>query len=193
MLSIYFHYFVIISPWKKMWLYMGKKIESPSPKNVLCQVWLELAVRFYRRRFLNVVNVLLILAIISLEKWDGHSFQQPWMSFTQGCYMESLVEINWLSSSGNKIKMWKVYRQTDGWTTDDGQQIRIAHLSLDELNTELCSWISTILMFNGYVITSGWCTCILLRDDASCLLSSTRYIIKRKTVSLKQNTHPRVL
>ena len=118
---------------------------------------LELAVRFYRRKFLNVVNGFLLFAIISLEKGDGHSFQQPLMSFIQGCYMASLIEIG-------------VYRQTDGWTTYDGQQIRKAHLSLDELNTELCLWISTVLMINGWSLVlcghfwmmylypfEGWC------------------------------------
>ena len=33
------------------------KIESPSPKDDLCQVWLKLAKWFWRKRFLNLVNV----------------------------------------------------------------------------------------------------------------------------------------
>ena len=33
------------------------KLESPSPKDALCQVWLKLAQWFWRRRFLNFVNV----------------------------------------------------------------------------------------------------------------------------------------
>ena len=33
------------------------KLESPSPKDNLCQVWLKLAQWFWRRRFLNFVNV----------------------------------------------------------------------------------------------------------------------------------------
>ena len=33
------------------------KLESPSPKNDLCQVWLELAQRFLRRNFFKFVNV----------------------------------------------------------------------------------------------------------------------------------------
>ena len=32
------------------------KVEYPSPKDVLCQVWLKLALWFWRRRFLNFVN-----------------------------------------------------------------------------------------------------------------------------------------
>ena len=33
------------------------KLESPLPKDALCQVWLKLAQWFWRRRFLNLVNV----------------------------------------------------------------------------------------------------------------------------------------
>ena len=33
------------------------KFESPSPKDALCQVWLKMAQWFWRRRFLNFVNV----------------------------------------------------------------------------------------------------------------------------------------
>ena len=33
------------------------KVESPSPKNALCQVWLKLVQWFLRRRFFNFVNV----------------------------------------------------------------------------------------------------------------------------------------
>ena len=33
------------------------KVESPFPKDTLCQVWLKLAQWFLRRRFLNFVNV----------------------------------------------------------------------------------------------------------------------------------------
>ena len=42
--SIYFHYFVIISPWKRGGGgFHLNKFESPSPKDAFCQVWLELA------------------------------------------------------------------------------------------------------------------------------------------------------
>ena len=33
------------------------KLESISPKDALCQVWLKLALWFWRRRFLNLVDV----------------------------------------------------------------------------------------------------------------------------------------
>ena len=45
------------------------KTESPSPKIALCQVWLKFAEWFWRRRFLNVVNVFsLFCNYLPLEK-----------------------------------------------------------------------------------------------------------------------------
>ena len=91
--SMYFHYFLIISPWKKAgpfiwiksnplhprmhcakfgWNFINvfslflnylhfrkgeafhlNKLESPSPKDALCQVWLKLAQWLMRRKFLK--------------------------------------------------------------------------------------------------------------------------------------------
>ena len=48
---MYFHNFVIMSPWKKdVALYLNK-FNFPSPKDALCQVWLKLAQWFVRRRW----------------------------------------------------------------------------------------------------------------------------------------------
>ena len=45
------------------------KHQSPSPKDALCQVWLKLAKWFWRRRFLNFVNVFSLFGnYLSLEK-----------------------------------------------------------------------------------------------------------------------------
>ena len=38
-----FHYFLIISPWKKNVALHLNKMESPSSKNDMCQVWSKLA------------------------------------------------------------------------------------------------------------------------------------------------------
>ena len=55
--SMYFRYFVIISPWNRLGaLHLNKHI-SPSSKDALCQVWLKLNQWFWRRRFLNFINV----------------------------------------------------------------------------------------------------------------------------------------
>ena len=55
--------------------------------------------------------------------WEGRgpSFEQTWIPFTQGSFVPSLVEIGPVVLE--KMKMWKVYRRTDGrtdrQTTDD--------------------------------------------------------------------------
>ena len=46
---MFFHYFVIISPWKKDGAFHLNKLEFPSPEDALCQVWLKLAQWFWRR------------------------------------------------------------------------------------------------------------------------------------------------
>ena len=46
--------------------------------------------------------------------WEGHgpSFEQTWIPFTQGYLVPILVEIGQVVLE-KKMKMWKVYRQTD--------------------------------------------------------------------------------
>ena len=44
-------------PWEKGRNLHFNKIDSPSPKDALCQVWLKLVHWFWRRKFLNFVNV----------------------------------------------------------------------------------------------------------------------------------------
>ena len=49
------------------------KLESPSPKDALCQIWLKLAQWFLRRRFLYFFNVFLLLRnYLPLEKGGAH-------------------------------------------------------------------------------------------------------------------------
>ena len=69
-----------------------KKLESPSPKDALWQVWLKLVQWFWRRRFLNFVNVIsLFHNYLPLEK--ENSFEQTWILITQGCFVPRLVQI----------------------------------------------------------------------------------------------------
>ena len=56
-LSMYFSLFPNYLPLEKGGALHLKKLESPSPKDALCQVWLKLAQWFWRRRFFNFVNV----------------------------------------------------------------------------------------------------------------------------------------
>ena len=91
------------------------KLESPSPKDALSQVWLKLAQWFLRRRFLKFVNVFSLFPYyLPLENNWGPSFEQTWIPFTQGYFVPSLVEFGPVVLE--KMKMWKVYRQTDRQT-----------------------------------------------------------------------------
>ena len=72
--------------------------------------------------FSNLFNVFsLFRNYLSLEKGRSPSSEQIWMPFTQGCFVQSLVEIGPVVLE-KKMKMWKVYRQTD--TPTDGQTDR---------------------------------------------------------------------
>ena len=53
------------------------KLDSPSPKDALCQVWFEMAKWFWRRRFLNFVNVFLLFCnYLPLEKGGALHFNK---------------------------------------------------------------------------------------------------------------------
>ena len=71
----------------------SNKLESPSSKNALCQVWLKLAQWFWRRGFFNVVNMFLLFCnYLPMEKsWALHLNKLE--SFTQEYFVSSLVEI----------------------------------------------------------------------------------------------------
>ena len=77
-------------PWEKGGALHLNKLESPSPKDALCQVWLKLAQWFWRKRFLNFVNVFSLLRIISPWKKAGPFI---WIPFTQGFVVPSFVKI----------------------------------------------------------------------------------------------------
>ena len=109
-----------------------KKLESPSPKDAFCQVWLKLAQWFWRRRFLQFVNVFFAISLLSpYGKGSGPLFEQILIiprRTTQGCFVQSLVEIDSVVFE-KKMKMRKVYRQTYRRTDDTQQTIRKDHLS----------------------------------------------------------------
>ena len=58
-------------PLEKGGVFHLNKLESPSHKDDLCQVWLKFAQQFWKRRFLNFINVFLLFhSYLPLEK-DG--------------------------------------------------------------------------------------------------------------------------
>ena len=103
----------------------------------LGHVWL-LVAQWFWRRFLNFNDEFLQFCLLSpLEKGRGSSFVQTWISSTQGCFVPSLVEIGWVVVK-EKMKMWKIYKQTDrrtdGKTTNDRRAEKLTRaFSTDEL------------------------------------------------------------
>ena len=74
-------------------LYLNK-IEYPSPKDALCQVWLNFIQWFLRRRFLKFVNVILLFRC-----------------YLPLCFVPSFVENGPLVLE--KKKIWRVYDDYD--------------------------------------------------------------------------------
>ena len=53
-----------------------------------------------------------------LWEWNGSSFEQTWIPFTQGCFVPKLVEIGSVVLE-KKVKMWNIYANAND---KDGQQ-----------------------------------------------------------------------
>ena len=131
--SMYFRYFVIIFPFKKGMALHLNKLESPPPKNALCQCWLKLAQWFWEEDFFfNFVNVFSLFrnylpldegVALHMNKLESSSHKdalcQVWLK---------LAQLIWR-------RRWKCEKNDndddDNNATGNGQiVIRKAHLSL---------------------------------------------------------------
>ena len=87
-----------------------KKLESPSPKDALCQVWIKLALCFLRRGFFNFVNVFsLFLNYLLLEKGGPlhlNKFESPshkdalcqvWLKLAQWFWRRRFFKLNFVN------------------------------------------------------------------------------------------------
>ena len=92
-----------LSPFEKGGAHHLNKLESPSTKDALCQVWLKMVQCFWRRRFLNFINVFSEFRNYLPWKRAGSFI---WNN-TQGCFVPSLIEIGPVVLE-KKMKMWKV-------------------------------------------------------------------------------------
>ena len=115
---MYFHYFLIISPWKRAGPFIWTNLNPFHPRMLCAKFGLNWTSGSGEEDFLISSMYFHYFVIISPWKGQGPSFEQTWISFTQGCFMPSLVEIGKVVLE-KKMKMWKVYRQTDGRTTDE--------------------------------------------------------------------------
>ena len=117
------------------------KFESPLSKDNLCQIWLELALGFWRR-FLNFVNVFLPFRnYLPLKKRRVPSYKQTWIPITQRCFVSNLVEIDPVVLEKN-MKMSQV-------TTDDQK-------SSNELSTQVIN-IKKHSLYIKSIWIQNWC------------------------------------
>ena len=83
----------------------------------------EIGLEFWRTRFLNFFNLFRYFRYFVPLKKGGLLCKQTWILITQECIV---FMFDWIlsSGSGEEMKMWIVYLQTDGRKTDrrDWQQ-----------------------------------------------------------------------
>ena len=129
-LSMYFCYFVIISPWNRVGLFIWTNLNPLHPRMLSAKFGWNWSSGSWEEGFIKFCQCNFTISPLSpLGEERGPAFEQTWIPSTQGCFVPSLVEIGQVILE-KKLKMWKVYRRTDRQTTDDRQQvIRKAHLS----------------------------------------------------------------
>ena len=86
-----------------------EKREFSSFKDALCKIWLKLAHRFWRRRFLISSMYFSYFVIISPWLKVFFSFEQIWIIFIQGCFVSSLVEIGPVILEKNVFSLFRYY------------------------------------------------------------------------------------
>mgnify|MGYP003688421365 CR=1 FL=1 len=91
-----------------------RKFEASSTKTALCQVWLKLAQWFWRRRFLNFINVFLLFCnYLSLEKCMTHHLRKLEFFSPKDALCQVWLKLAQLLGR----KRWKCEKFTDRWTT----------------------------------------------------------------------------
>ena len=111
-------------------------IEFPLPKDALYQVLLKVVKWFWRSKVLNFITIFSLFHNSPLKR--SPLFEQTWIPFNLRCFVSSWVEIGSVVLE-KRMKMWKVYKQTDRGTTD-GQ--------IDERRSENLTWKKVNLPMN---------------------------------------------
>ena len=83
-LHIYFYYFVIISPWGRVWAFICKNLNSIYPRILCAKVCWNWPSSFKERIFKYFQYNFTILLLSPLGEWCGPSFEQTWIPSTQG-------------------------------------------------------------------------------------------------------------
>ena len=107
--SMYFHNFVIISPWKRAGPFNWTNLNPLHPR-MLCAVWLKLAQWFWRRRFLHFRKYILLFHIyLPFEK--GGALQLNKLESPLPKDALSKLGWNWPSGSGEEDENVKSLQQ----------------------------------------------------------------------------------
>ena len=93
--------FVIIIPWKRSWHHHHQWCISSS--------LVEIGPVVLEKKIFAIIFIISLLS--PFGKRCGPSFKQTLVSFTQGCFVQILVDTGEVVLD-NKMKMWKVYGQT---------------------------------------------------------------------------------
>ena len=119
---MYFSLFCNYLPLKKGMALHLNKLEIMSPKDALCQVWLKLAKRFWRRRFLNFIKPILIFCNqLPLVKGVGLHLYKIESSSPK----DALCQV-WLKLAQQfSIRRWKCEKFTTLTSTRQRQQRQI--------------------------------------------------------------------
>ena len=121
--SMYFNYFVIISPCKRAVPFIWTNLNPLHPRMLCAKFGWNWPSGSGEEDFLISSMYFRFFVIISPWKRAWPIIRTNWNSFAQECFVPSFVEIGSVVLA-KKRKMWKVYRRSN-----ERQALRKAHLS----------------------------------------------------------------
>ena len=134
---MYFCYFVTIRAWPFIWTTW-----FPITQWCFMPSLVEIDPVVLKKKIFKVGQCIFAISLLSpLGKGRGPSFEQTWIRITQGCFVPSLAVIGPLVLE-KKMKMWKVYRQTDRQTDGqtDGRTDWLRTTGEQKTSLELSAW-----------------------------------------------------
>ena len=106
MVSVYFCYFTIFSPRKRVWAFIWTNLNPH--QRIFVPTLVEISPLVLKKTFKFSQCIFVISLSYPLwKRWDS-SFEKTWIPFTQGCYVPSLVQ-NWPIGSGEDFKISSMY------------------------------------------------------------------------------------
>ena len=104
---------IIISPWKRALPFIWTNLNPHHPRMLCAKFGWNYSPVVLKNKIFKVCQCIFSISLLSpLGKGRGPSFEQTWITITQECFVPSLVEIGPVVLE-MKMKMWKVYKQTD--------------------------------------------------------------------------------